>query len=79
MAKRDAFEELYKSKTGTAGWYPGLSPEAQQWVQDLTEYTRVKGRDPVWSQVLTRFSELFPDEAPKSWGTVAAAVRRLRG
>jgi len=77
--KRDAFEALYQSKNGAGSWYDGISPEAQQWLTDLAAYVDKRGDEPIWTRALARFTELFPNEAPRTAGTISATVRRLRG
>jgi hypothetical protein len=78
--KRDTeFENLYATNIGGVSWYSGASVEAQTWLQELAVFIDGKGKEPTWSWVFARFSELFPDDAPKSAGTISATVRRLRG
>lgn len=79
MSERDAFEALYKNRNGAGNWYNGISDEAQQWLGELIDYIDKRGQEPTWERVAERFAELFPDEAPKTAGTISATVRRLRG
>lgn len=79
MSERDAYEDLYKTRTGVGNWYDSTSPEAQQWIDSLVDYVNERGQEPVWNRVLARFKELFPADAPKTPGTLSATVRRLRG
>jgi hypothetical protein len=79
-AKRDAYRDLYKSKIGTTNWYESISPQAREWLDGLAEDISLGGgREPVWATVLRVFTENFPDDQPKTAGTIASTVRRLRG
>ena len=79
MSKRDSYEDLYTSKSGTASWYDSISSEAKDWLIGLAEHIQAKGRPPIWSVTHERFQELFPDDCPKAASTISATVRRLIG
>ena len=70
------YDDLYKSNIGSASWDQTLSVEAEAWLAGLVEHVRTTGREPFWSATLTRFAELFPDDAPKTAGTISVTVRR---
>jgi hypothetical protein len=77
-AKRDAYQDLYKSHNGTAGWIDTLPPEPKEWLEGLADHIKTRG-EPVWASAHKRFCELFPDNAPKSPGTISSTVRKLNG
>lgn len=71
-------DQLFDRPPSGQTWYDQLSPEAQDWLRQVAEAQREKGRNVSPMRFRQKFRQLFPDDKePKSDGTIRDNLERL--
>lgn len=77
-----AYEDLYQTRTSRRSWIDGITKECRSWLDGLADHIAARrtaddNGEPVWEQVHEHLRRDYPDDAPKTVGTVRDAVRRM--